>query len=166
MEAHACALQALFMRNDLWPYPGQFAVWYETEALLRGGERELAEEMAERFGMCVEESGEENRRYRLAYLCAQAVLARARDEIDQAEAHLQVAARLAQELGLPGERWQVEAELAELYLRRGDELQARNAFARAAEIVQMLANALQNEQQRKTFLSAPRVQRVLTSQRT
>lgn len=166
MEAHACALQALSMRNDLWPYPSQFTFWYETEALVRGGESELAEEMVGRFGTCVGEGGEENRRYRFAYLCALAVLAKARDEIDQAEAHLQMAARLSQEIGLPGERWQIEAELAELYLKRGDELQARSAFARAAEMVQMLANALQDEQQRKTFLSASRVQHVLTSQRT
>lgn len=165
MEAHACALQALSVRNDLWPYPSPFTFWYETEALVRGGDSELAEEMVGRFGTCVGESGEENLRYRLAYLCALVVLAKARDEIDQAEAHLQVAARLSQELGLPGERWQIEAELAELYLKRGNELQARSAFARAAEIVQMLANALHDEQQRKTFLSAPRVQRVLTSQR-
>ncbi len=163
MEAHACALQALSMRNDLWPYPGHFTFWYETEALVRGGDIELAKEMVQRFCTSAGEGGEENRRYRLAYLCALAVLASWGNETDQAIAHLQEAAQLSEEIGLPGERWQIEAALAELYQKRGDELQARNAFIRAAEIVQMLANAIEDAQLQKTFLSAPRVQRIFIS---
>ncbi len=166
MEAHACALQALSMRNGLWPYPGHFTFWYETEALVRGGESELAEEMVGRFGAYIGEGEEENRRYRLAYLCALAVLASSRNETDRAIAHLQEAVRLSEEISLPGERWQIEAAVAELYLKRGDEQQARNAFARAAEIVQALARTLQDEDVQKTFLSAALVQRVLTGQKT
>src|SRR5947209_3392855 len=100
-EAHAYALQALTARDYLWSYGWHFTLWYETEALLRGGDEKLAEENVRSFG----KSMKDNRRYRIAYLRALAVLAHWQSEDNQAIAHLQEAARLAEAIGLPGERW-------------------------------------------------------------
>ena len=163
-EAQTYALQAARARQDRVPYSWHFTAWYETEALLRTGAIALAEEGVQRFGACVGEERGENRRYRIGYLRALAVLETFRGEMDQAIAHLQTAARLAEEIGLPGERWQIEAALAERYQQRGDFEQASEAFARAAEIIQTLAIALRDEHLQQTFLSAPMVERVLTRQ--
>ena len=96
---------------------------------------------------------------------ALAVLTSWKGETDQAIAHLQEGLRLSEELGLPGEQWHIEAALGELYQALGDERQGHEAFARAAKIVQGLANALQDEHVQKTFLSAIRVRRVLEARR-
>jgi tetratricopeptide (TPR) repeat protein len=164
-EAHAYALQAQAVRDYQLLYAWHFTLWYETEALVRGGDIERAEDAVQRFGACVGEGGGENRRYRLVLLCALAVLTQGRGETDQAIAHLQEGLRLSEELGLPSEQWQIEAALGELYQALGDERQGQQAFARAAKIVQGLANALQDESLQKRFLSATRVRRVLEAQR-
>ena len=165
-EAHAYAIQAAMARRDRVPYTWHFTAWYETEALLRTGEIARVEEGVQRFAEYVGEGEGENRRYRIGYLRALAVLEAFRGETDQAIAHLQEAARLAEEIGLPGEHWQIQAALAELYLRRGDKSAAGEAFARAAGIVQALANALNDEHLQQTFLSAPMVVRVLAHQKS
>ena len=41
-----------------------------------------------------------------------------------------------------------------MYQARDDKEQAHNAFARAAEMVQLLSNKIEGEQLRKTFLSS------------
>ncbi len=103
----------------------------------------------------------DNRRYRIAYLRALTVLAHWRDEDKQAITHLQEAVTLAEEIGLPGERWQILAELGKLYQQQGDEQQAHLAFTDAAEVVQCLINTIEDEQQRTMFLSAKQVRSVL-----
>jgi len=82
-------------------------------------------------------------------------------EIERATEHLQAAAALVEEIGLPGQLWPIEAALGELYLRQGTESQAFRAFARAAEIVGSLAARIAGEQQRATFLSAQPVQHII-----
>ena len=85
-------------------------------------------------------------------LRASAVLAQWDNELDQAIAHLEAARDLAEQLGLPGELWQILAALGELYQACKNESQARQAFARAAQIVQSLAGRMEDEQHR-THLS-------------
>jgi tetratricopeptide (TPR) repeat protein len=128
--------------------------------LLRGGAHEQAAEDVRRFGQGLEHM-DHNRRYRIAYLRALAVLAHYRGEIDQATRHLQEAAWLAEEIGLPGERWQILAALGELQRRQNDESKARHAFAQAAELMQTLAQQIEDTQQRMTFLSAAPTRYVL-----
>jgi DNA-binding SARP family transcriptional activator/predicted ATPase len=136
--------------------PGYFYVytghdrWYITEALVRAGERERAAEDARRFGERLGTS----RRFRIVYLRSVAVLAQSRGEIDTALAHLQEAEKLAEEIGLPGELWSILAAQGELRLKQGDESKARQTFARAAEIMQTLAQQMEDTQQRAAFLSA------------
>ena len=74
--------------------------------------------------------------------------------------HLQEAACCAEEVGLPGELWSLYMELGEMYQQQDEESHADQAFARAAEIIQALADTMEDQQQRTTFLSAPVVKRV------
>src|SRR5713226_1980800 len=103
-----------------------------------------------RYGECTGGS----RRYRIPYLRALAVLAKARSEIDGAIQHLQEAAKLSEEIGLPGELWQILAALGELQLKKDNDSEAHRAFAWAAEIAQTLAHQIEDIQQRAAFLSA------------
>ncbi|MFL5692393.1 MAG: hypothetical protein ACJ795_11365, partial [Ktedonobacteraceae bacterium] len=82
-------------------------------------------------------------------------------EIDAAIAHLQEAARCAEEGGVPGELWSICVELGEIYQKQGDESQADRTFAQAAEVIQALADTMEDQQQRTAFLSTPVVKRVL-----
>jgi DNA-binding SARP family transcriptional activator len=124
--------------------------WYITEALVRAGERERAAEDARRFGERIGTS----RRFRVVYLRSLAVLAQYSGEIEEAIDHLQEAEKLAEEIGLPGELWSILAAQGELRLKQGDESKARQTFARAAEIMQTLAQQMEDTQQRAAFLSA------------
>ncbi len=155
-EASTYALKALAAREYSIMYGG-LTRWHETEALLRGGRIEQAREDVHRFG----ERAHDKRRYRIPYLRALAVLAQWDHEVDQAIAHLQAARVLAQQLGLPGELWQILAVLGELYHSSKNENQAQQAYARAAQVVQSLADGMEDEQQRSTFLSAQQVRMVL-----
>jgi tetratricopeptide (TPR) repeat protein len=136
--------------------PGYFYVytghdrWYITEALVRAGERERAVEDARRFGERIGTS----RRFRMVYLRSLAVLAQYGGEIEEAIAHLHEAEKLAEEIGLPGELWSILAAQGELQLKQGDESKARQTFARGAEIMQALAQQMEDKQQRAAFLSA------------
>jgi hypothetical protein len=59
----------------------------------------------------------------LHYLRSLALLAQFQGEIDVAMEHLQEAARVAEEVGLPGELWSICVELGEMYQKQGDESQ-------------------------------------------
>src|SRR5260221_11747437 len=76
---------------------------YETEALLRGEEERQARAEVQRLG---ERLGS-NRRFRIPYLRSLAVLSTWEGQREQATGHLLEAARLAADLGLPGEHWQI-----------------------------------------------------------
>jgi hypothetical protein len=106
-SAHAQALAALPLRAHypaVTPFAGQLR-WYETEALIRGGDLALAQQDLALFDSQV--GG--RRRYRLTYLRAAAVLAAALGQ--PAWPFLSQALALAQEMELPGEAGQLEALL-------------------------------------------------------
>ncbi len=136
---------------------GGAARWYEIAALLWGGSADQAREEERRFGEGMNIKG----RSAIHYLRSLAVLAQFQGEIDAAIAHLQEAARCAEEVGLPGELWSMCVELGEMYQKQGDESQTDRAFARAFEIIQVLADTMEDHQQRTTFLSAPVVKHVV-----
>ena len=157
-EAHAEALLAARLRDEA-PVQSTEALHrhLEVEALLRGGSGELAREQLERFGEAVGE----NRRLRLAYLRALAVLRRWDGDGAAALELLQEARGLAGEIGLPGELWQIEASLGELHGDLGDGAGARRSRSRAAGIVRRLAGGIGDRELRQRFLSATLVQSVL-----
>jgi tetratricopeptide (TPR) repeat protein len=134
-----------------------FARYHETEALLRGGNEELAREDVKRLGERV--GGD--RRFRLVHLRMLAVLDRWDGQTREALARLREARALAEEIGLPGELWQIGAEAGELHEQRGERERARDAFSRAARLVEMLAGEIEDEALKESFLSAPQLRRVL-----
>jgi tetratricopeptide (TPR) repeat protein len=97
----------------------------------------------------------------MSYVRALAVLDEWEGDTEGALGPLRKAEALAEEIGLPGELWQVRARIGELYERRGDAGKAREAFSRAAQILGRLAEKVDNEELRDSFLSAPQVRRVL-----
>src|SRR5438105_7476604 len=102
-----------------------------------------------------------NRRYRIPYLRSRAVLAAWERKSEQAIGHLRQAAGMAADLGLPGERWQIQAALGRVYEAAGDPVQARTAFGEAATIIQGLAEGIKDEALRSRFLAGPPIQQVL-----
>jgi hypothetical protein len=101
------------------------------------------------------------RRFRLPYLQSQALLSAWDGESEQAIGHLQEAAGLAADLGLPGEQWQIQAALGALYEAGGEQAQARTAFGEAATIIGGLAEGIKDEALRTRFLTGPQIQPVL-----
>jgi tetratricopeptide (TPR) repeat protein len=130
---------------------------YETEVLLRSGEESLAHEDARGLG----ESVGQNKRFRLVHLRMLTTLARWDGDIGGALARLREAEALAQEIGLPGELWQIRAALGEPYEERGDHERARDAFTRAAQTLRSLADRIDDPTLKASFLGAPRVRHVL-----
>jgi len=134
-----------------------FARYHETEALLRGGHEDLAREDVKRLG----ERVGKNRRFRLVHLRMLAVLDRWDGQTREALARLCEARALAEEIGLPGELWQIWAALGELHEQRGEREEAYGAFSRAARIVETLAGEIEDKVLKEGFLSAPQLRRVL-----
>jgi len=130
---------------------------YGVEALLRGGDESSAREEADRFA----ERAEENERDRIAYLRCLALLSEFEGDTQRALDRLREAEALAEEIGLPGELWQIQCKIGELHEQRGQTEEARAAFSRAEQTLRMLAQKIGDEELREGFLSAARVRRVL-----
>jgi tetratricopeptide (TPR) repeat protein len=130
---------------------------HEVEALLRGGDEEVAREEAHRLA----ERAEVNERERIAYLRSLAVLNEFEGDTQRAIKHLHKALTLAEKIGLPGEFWQIQSKIGELYKRRGEAEQAREAFSGAAQTLRMLAARIKDEGLREGFVAAPKVRRML-----
>lgn len=160
VEAHIYAQQALNNRRDsLYLYIG-LAHWHKTEALVRAGDMAYALEEVKHFAERIGNNGS-SQRHRIPYLRSLAVLAMSRGKLDKAAQHLREAVALAEDMGLPGELWSLLAALGELCLARGEQEQARDAFKRAAAIVQKLAEKMEDDGMRASFLESPQVLRVL-----
>jgi tetratricopeptide (TPR) repeat protein len=122
--------------------------WPETEALLRGGDRELAHEDTRRWGELVAAVP----RLRVGYLRSLALLAEWDGDTQQAIVHLQEALALSEEIGLSGEQWPILVKLGALYRNSDDAEKARSTFAQVAEIVQALAAKIGDEKLKNSFL--------------
>ena len=156
-QAHAYARQILEIRGNVTRLPMNFTGWYETEALLRGGDGELARsEVAQ-----LEKIVGNNRRYRLPLLRSQAVLAEWYGDTTQALAHLRSAAKLAREIGLPGEEWSILSAQSGLYAQQGDRDRAERARQTAAAILHNLADSIDQAEVRAGFLAAAPVRKIL-----
>ncbi len=130
---------------------------HQVEALLRGGDEELAREEVRRFA----ERAEANERDRITHLRAVAVLDEWEGEIERALGRLREAEVLAEEIGLLSECWQIGARIGELHERRGEAGESQRAFSRAGRILKDLAARIKDAGLREGFLAAPRVRRVL-----
>jgi tetratricopeptide (TPR) repeat protein len=128
-----------------------------VEALLRGGDEGLAREEVRRFA----ERAQTNDRDRMSYLRSLAVLSVWEGNMQRSIELLREAEGLAEEIGPPGELWQIRAMIGDLYERLGEPGEARAAFSGAARTVITLAEKIEDEGLREGFLSAPRVRRLL-----
>jgi tetratricopeptide (TPR) repeat protein len=156
-RAHVYARQILQSRTDESLLPMGLTGWYETEALLRGGDNDLARAEVVRLSEIVGK----NRRYRLPLLRSQAVLAQWDGDTDQAMQYLQAAAALAQEIGLPGEEWPILGGLGSMYADRNDHEKAQQAWTTSARIIRSLAETIDEEDLRVAFLAAEPVRFIL-----
>jgi predicted ATPase len=140
-EAYQYALRAAATKSHSLAYVG-FTGWLEVEALLRGGDSAVANELMR----WLSQHARNYPRYQLAHLRCQAVLARWEGRNTQAQEYLLSASALAAELDLPCEQWSIQAALVELYRSSGDELQACAAAAQAAAILQSLVERIDDRQ--------------------
>jgi len=157
--AYRYALKAIVIRKstDAASIPWISSPHYEMDALLRGGDERQAREAVQRLG----EGLGPYPRYRLPYLRSLARLSAWEGQREQAIGHLREATQIAADLGLPGERWQIQAALGSMYEAGGAQAQARTAWASAARIVQELAQGIKDETLRTRFLAGPQIHPVL-----
>jgi DNA-binding SARP family transcriptional activator len=132
-----------------------FHRYYETVALLHGGNAAIAREDVSRFG----ERVGNNRRFRLVHLRMQAMLASFEGRNEEAILSLEKALQIASEVGLPGEEWQIRAQFAGLHRVLGQEVQAEHMQTRAIDGINALATRILDAQLRMSFLNA--AQRIL-----
>lgn len=128
-----------------------FMRWHETRALLHTGHADLARADVERFEQLVGES----RRHQLVLLRMQAVLAAYDGDAPGAVTTLIAAQALAQEIGLPGELWQLHAAHGDLLREMGQGEQAQVAYTQANALLDDLAGRFTDETLRIAFLSSP-----------
>ena len=156
-DAHYHVLEAAKLRGEIaLQLTDPFHRHHEVEALLRGGDKELAKEELDRFG----KHARGHQRIRVAYLRARAVLARNTGDSTGTTEHLREAENLADEIGLPGELWQIRSTLAELH-EHGDREEALRLYSLAAQTIRTLAEKIENEELRSGFLAAAPTQQVL-----
>jgi hypothetical protein len=177
--AHAYAQQALRGRGIKVPCSG-LTRWLETVALVHGRQTQATGDDVQSLGFANGDSP----RHRLAYSRALGVLAlspgqlpggpvadesaaatKPRGGVRVAITHLRQAAALADEIGLPGELWQIVAALGELHRTAGEADSAERAFARAARATRAQAAGMDDEGLRATPLAAEPVRRVLEQSR-
>jgi predicted ATPase/DNA-binding SARP family transcriptional activator len=156
-QAQAYARQALEAREDDSLLPMGLTGWYETEALLRGGDGDMARAEVERLGEILGN----NRRFRIPWLRSLAVLAQWEGELEQAVARLEGAAALAREIGLPGEEWSILGELGALYAGQDAQDKAQGAWEASAAIILSLGESIDEEEVRAGFLGADAVRHIL-----
>ncbi len=157
VEAQSHATRALACRSNTAFFHAGLTRWYETEILIRTGYNERATVDAEQFGRL----SDHNPRYRIPYLRVQAVLALWRGEFERTDLYLRKAGDLAEESGLVGELWSIEAARGELFLAQGNKDRAHTAFKHASKMLYALADRIEDEHVRAKFLAAQMVQRVL-----
>ena len=131
--------------------------WYETEALLRGGDDKIARSEVKQL---VEIVGE-NKRYQLIMYRCQAVLSQWDGDTNQAISDLQAALALAQNMQLPGEEWSILGALGELYTEQNEQTKSQNAYKASATIILQLADTLDEDELKQGFLLAKPVKSVL-----
>ncbi len=157
--AYSYASKAIVLRKstDAALIAWDFYPHYETEALLRGKDerqgREEVHRLRERLGPY--------RRFRIPYLRSEALLSAWEGQPEQAIDHLTEAAGLAADLGVPAERWQIQAALGGLYQLVGKPTQAQAAFGEAARIIRGLAEGIGDEARRSNFLAGSQIQPIL-----
>jgi class 3 adenylate cyclase/tetratricopeptide (TPR) repeat protein len=87
----------------------------------------------------------------------------ARGRLVEAEEALHTALTIAQEIGNPPQLWKTYQALGELGERKGETDQARSAYATALQVIEEVGGRLQNQELKRTFLSARPVRAIRES---
>jgi hypothetical protein len=130
-----------------------FVRHHEIEAQLRCGAVDEARREIEELGERLTEA-DQDRRFRLLHLRMRAALSRWEKNPTAEIGELEAAHALALELNLPGERWQVAAQLGEAYRSLGDRVKSTAALEEAYAIIQFLAERISDQPLRQAFLQA------------
>lgn len=120
----------------------------EAQALLYAGHVEEVRSHIEQRRAWVAQSP----RLRIPQIRSEAVLAHYEHRYTDALNHLTEALGLAEQIGLPAERWQISAEIAENLEALGRMGEATQYRAQAIQIVGQLADKIPNPTMRQTYL--------------
>jgi tetratricopeptide (TPR) repeat protein len=90
--------------------------------------------------------------------------AAARGDLPRAETELKTAIDLLRKYPSPPTAWKIHAALGRLRARMGQTQAARESFAQAAAIIEMMAEIIKDERLRMTFLNSAAVLEVIDSQ--
>jgi DNA-binding SARP family transcriptional activator len=156
-DAQHYARQAAMVVGDHGLVYAEIPHWCVTEVLLRGGDTARAQEHLVQLNA----HNGDGQRDRVQYLRADAELALWEGHREQARSHLEEACILAEEIGLADEQWQIQAALGDLDQSLGEQVLADQAYAQAVSVVQELAQKIEDEALRTSFLTAPQVRHVL-----
>lgn len=161
-QAHGHALEASGLEEEIFLPLTYLHRHHDIEALLRGGDTDLVHENLRTFER---RTRGQKGYFRLAYLRAEAVLARWNGDTNETLSLLYEALGQAERLGLPGETWQIAATLGETHEERGGGGPSERAFGRASVEVRRRAANIKDESLRKRYLAAPQTSRVLEKAR-
>src|SRR6266568_3856276 len=158
-EANTYALQAIALRKSFGKTLIQldFSRPYEIETLLHAGNEQQVREEIRHMEHCLGS----NQRFRIPYLRSLAMLTTWEGSTEQALGQLQEAMQLATTIGLPGEQWQIQAALGNVYETAHEQERARTAFGEAARIMEELADGIKDETLRSRFLAGTQISPVL-----
>ncbi|MHB8626437.1 MAG: ATP-binding protein [Aggregatilineales bacterium] len=149
-EAYEYAAQVQSLHRDL-EAPSTLTYCHDIDAFLLSGAVETAIEALQRLEAQVAKFDDIGLGY-LAYLRSAAALARWQGENERTIAYLREATARAKTWGMPGELWQIEAALGDIYLACGDAGQAHLSFVLATETIHTLAAGVQSAELRATFI--------------
>jgi tetratricopeptide (TPR) repeat protein len=130
-----------------------FVRHHEIEAQLRCGAVDEARREIEELGERLTEA-DQDRRFRLLHLRMRAALSRWETNPMAEIGELEAAHALAEELNLPGERWQIAAQLGRAYQSLGDRIKSSAALEEARLIIHTLAARINDQPLRQAFLYA------------
>jgi tetratricopeptide (TPR) repeat protein len=130
-----------------------FVRHHEIEALLRCGAVNAARREVEELGERLTDA-EQDRRFRLLHLRMRACLSRWEKNPTAEISQLETAHGLAVELNLPAERWQIAAQLREVYRSLGDRVKSTAALEETNVIIHALAARINDQPLRQAFLHA------------
>jgi DNA-binding SARP family transcriptional activator/tetratricopeptide (TPR) repeat protein len=130
-----------------------FVRHHEIEALLHSGALDEARREVVKLGERLTEA-EQDRRFRLTHLRMRATQSRWEGNPTAEIGELETAHALAVELDLPGERWQIAAQLGAAYRSLGDHARSAEALEEARIIMQSLAARINDQPLRQAYLHA------------
>ena len=90
-------------------------------------------------------------RHHVSHLRAEAALERISGNLETAQQHLEHALKLAQDMQLPRDAWEIQAQLANVLERRKSK-QAKEIRARAIAGRDLIATAINDDAERKRYL--------------